>query len=460
MKKVLSNVLPFILIFSSCTKLDTKLIASKYYRGVVKIILMDPELERINPGKGYFGRGTGFFVTEDGYIFTNRHVVETCVKGYLDYDYMDETGAVKAGFATYSEELINDKNFKNAVAVGYTIPKVQVFYGSGENDYQIFTAEVIAMGVGAFDGALLKIVGDENSNPGDFKFSTVPIGNSDNVQQGEQLCVFGYPQQVRGSLDVMLRDMSTLSLGVMSGHDYVFNSDYGYIKTDAEIHPGNSGGPVFNEENKVIGIATAKGVDTGIGLVGGVNGMYYISAIDNNAHRQLIANGLRLPKKFSSINSIVGTKQPIKTLEEINSLKGISPKFDTNLYNIPSVTDYYKNTRVFFSNISVADNDNQIPNESKSYKLFNIDRQTGGKIWIYVDNSPLSLYTEQITVSIDKRNAEGTYEEFKDLAFNVNSAFDYTYFSHDFYEIGTFRVSVYSKENKYINSAELELIYR
>ena len=119
------------------------------------------------------------------------------------------------------------------------------------------------MSTGVFDGALLKIISDIDDKPVTTKFTAIPIGDSDKVIQGESLCVYGFPAQILKDTTALLNDMSTLSIGIMSGLDYNFNADYGFIKTDAEIHPGNSGGPVFNEENKVIGIATAKGNQTG-----------------------------------------------------------------------------------------------------------------------------------------------------------------------------------------------------
>ena len=225
--------------------LDSKFIAANYFKGVVKILLMDSAVEKSNPskpGSGYIGRGSGFFVTEDGVIFTNRHVVEYCVKGYIDYDYKDETGTVKSAVDPYSDEVIKDPGFVKAYTTGYTTPIVQVYHGKGESDYTLYVAKVLTLGVGSFDGAMLQIVSDMKGNKVTTKFFPLPIGNSDATQQGEDFCVFGYPAQYDGEYSTHLRDMSTLSYGKFSGMDFVFNKDYGYMKTDAQINGGNSGG--------------------------------------------------------------------------------------------------------------------------------------------------------------------------------------------------------------------------
>ena len=462
MKKKYYFFIVFILAIVSCSqhKLDTKLIASKYKKSVVKILTVDSKLNKSNSDKGYLGRGSGFFVTNDGYIFTNRHVVETCIKGYIDYDYKENNKKI-AKFSVYSDEIINDKNFVKAYQAGYTIPVIQVFNGDNENDYQLYKAEVISIGTGSFDGALLKIISDINDNPVKSKFIPVPIGNSDIVSQGESLCVYGYPAQTNRGADLMLKDMSTLSVGIMSGLDFVFNSDYGYMKTDAEIHPGNSGGPVFNEENKVVGIATAKGNKTGIGLVGGINGMYYISAIDGKAHSLLIKRGLVLPKRAPSINSEKGTKQPIKTVTQINNIvaKRQIPKIKNN-FNKVNLLDSYSKSKIFFSNTSIKNNNNKIPTVSKRNTKFLIDRQKGGVVWVYIDNYPNKLNTTQVKVYMYKLSSNGKYVSHKNLVFDIVSTSDITHFSHNFYEAGKYKFITYSKENKYIKTAYVEIVYK
>ncbi|WP_299556699.1 serine protease [Seonamhaeicola sp.] len=457
-----------VLIIISCAeeKLDTKLIADKYYKGIVKVLIFDPDLEKKKPGSGYLSRGSGFFVTDDGYLFTNKHVVEYCVKGYIDYDYYDKNKIKKSSVGVYSEDIVNDKNLIKVYNVGYTIPVIQVFNSHNEEDYKLYKAEVVAIGSGNYDGALLKIVSDFDDNPVKNKFTTIPIGNSDKVAQGEQLCVFGFPQQVKGSASLTLKDMSTLSTGIMSGLDFNFNPDYGYLKTDAEIHPGNSGGPVFSEKNKAIGIATAKGHVTGIGLVSGINGMYYISAIDSKAHKRIIDNGLSMPERLASINTITGDKQQIKTVSEINSLiESRKPKKKSSIFSNYTTTtkkDLYTKSKVYFSNVSVKDNDNKIPGKSKQYTSFSMDpKNKGGKIWVYVDNYPNKMHTEQIKVYIDKYSSiTGKYKVFKTLTFDVSKTSDFKHFSCDFFEEGKFKFYVYSKEGKYINSGTVELYFK
>ncbi len=298
--------------------LDTKFIASTYYKGSVKILLFDSLAEKNKPGSGYIGRGSGFILTEDAVIFSNRHVVEMCVFGYASYDYYDEQkGTTTTTIGKYSDELLQDENVVKIHRFGYPVPIIQVYSGNGENDYKLYYAKVISLSMGSFDGAVLKIISDMEGNKPKPEFQPLPIGNSDSTSQGEDLCVFGFPQQYSGSFDRMLHDMSTLTSGKHSGFDYVFNKDFGYIKTDAAINSGNSGGPVFNSDNKVIGIATATGMETNIGLVGGINAMYYVVAQNIDMLQKLSAKGLKVPRSAGAVNTVSGEKKPVPSPVEV-----------------------------------------------------------------------------------------------------------------------------------------------
>ena len=428
--------------FSQVKGLDSKMIAANYYKGVVKILLFDSVAEKKKPGAGYIGRGSGFFVSDDGVIFTNRHVVEYCVTGYIDYD-----NALGAQFDAYTSEIVNDPGTTKVYATGYATPIVQVYWGKGEMDYTLYVAQVLTIGTGSFDGAMMKIVSDMKGNKVTQKFFSLPIGNSDNAQQGEDFCIFGYPASYDGEWDVMIKDMSTLTFGKFSGLDYVFNKDYGYMKTDAQINGGNSGGPVFNETNKVIGIATAVGNKTGIGLVGGVNGMYYVVAPKSSILTSLTTKGLTIPKNAGSISTITGEKKPILTAETINSSKGNTT---TTTYN----TDYTSNSSSTYSSCEVyTTNDvNESSGTGPKVSAFEIPAE-GAYIHVIVDNGSKSIETDHIEIDVYK-DVSGTY------TFQETKKYDLpkpnlsgTWLKYTFYSAGSYRFDVYNKESAKIGAA-------
>jgi len=149
------------------------------------------------------GGGTGFFVSSDGLIITNKHVV-------------DDPTAI------------------------YTVVT---------NDEQEYRAEVVAKDQ-FVDLALLRIDGEG--------FNAVKLGDSDNIKIGQTVIAIG---------NSLSEYRNTVTKGVISGIDRrVVASDYynsfdevieEAIQTDAAINPGNSGGPLINLLGEVIGINTA-----------------------------------------------------------------------------------------------------------------------------------------------------------------------------------------------------------
>ncbi|MCL4440861.1 MAG: trypsin-like peptidase domain-containing protein [Firmicutes bacterium] len=143
------------------------------------------------------GMGSGFIISEDGYILTNEHVIEGATQIEVRMSGKDEP--VPAKLVGADAEL---------------------------------------------DLAVLKISG-QNGLP------TLQLGDSNSVRVGEWAIAIGNPQ----GLD------HTVTIGVISAKGRpitVQDKQYkNLLQTDASINPGNSGGPLLNMSGQVIGINTA-----------------------------------------------------------------------------------------------------------------------------------------------------------------------------------------------------------
>jgi serine protease Do len=161
-----------------------------------------PTRRQIGTQEQKVGGGTGFFVTSDGLIVTNRHVV-------------DFSGAT----------------FKAITSGGDT-----------------YTATVIAKDP-VLDIALLRVTGSN--------FTPLPLGDSDKLQLGQSVIAIGYALgQFNNSISVGV--VSGLSRSITAG-DESGNSELldKVIQTDTAINPGNSGGPLLNLRGEVVGVNVA-----------------------------------------------------------------------------------------------------------------------------------------------------------------------------------------------------------
>ncbi len=144
------------------------------------------------------GHGSGFFISNDGYLITNYHVVE--------------------------------KNKKVSVQLNESIT---------------LNADVIRTDE-RYDLALLKVDGSN--------FRGLEFINSDSAQTGEDVFAIGTPG------DVSLGQ--SVTKGIISGKRKIANKIF--LQTDVSINGGNSGGPLLNEDGKIIGMVTMKLVGQGI----------------------------------------------------------------------------------------------------------------------------------------------------------------------------------------------------
>lgn len=136
------------------------------------------------------GYGSAFFISKDGYLLTNHHVVEDASKVTI---------------------VLNDRRELDATVVG-----------SDERT----------------DVALLKVQGSS--------YPELRTGNVDQLRVGEPVLAIGSPfgfdySASAGIVSAKMRNM-------------MGETSVPFIQTDVALNPGNSGGPLFNQRGEVVGV--------------------------------------------------------------------------------------------------------------------------------------------------------------------------------------------------------------
>ena len=236
------------------------------------------------------GSGSGFFITSDGYIITNRHVVRPSTssqskdaeerlakrKDYLD-DYkldlkndaerlgeakrnIDQEGAyMESGSASSSQKTryqryvkrylknkkIHDSNVSKYRKLDGEYKKAKSEFGfssSLSNFSRKFTIRL--KGGKMLKARLVKISKDYDLALLKLDNYTTPflsLSDKKHPRQGTRVFAIGSPLGITDSL--------TSGIITKSARDYLF--------TDTRILPGNSGGPLIDEEGSVVGVNTA-----------------------------------------------------------------------------------------------------------------------------------------------------------------------------------------------------------
>lgn len=109
-----------------------------------------------------------------------------------------------------------------------------------DNDKNRFYARVVLVNP-VRDIALLKADGDFSSLP------EITLSSLEEVSIGQKINVAGYPFGMP----------FTVTEGTVSSPRQLMNESY-YIQTDAAVNPGNSGGPMFNDNNELVAITVSK----------------------------------------------------------------------------------------------------------------------------------------------------------------------------------------------------------
>lgn len=193
-----------------------------FFGGLLPFKLEVPKQRQIGVKKQRVGEGTGFIVSEDGLILTNKHVVA-------------------------------DKDAEYSIIA---------------NDGKKYGVKVLARDPFQ-DLAVLKIEQEQKvASQGEVTAEPLPIlklGDSGDLQIGQTVIAIG---------NALGEFRNTVSVGVISGLGRTITASGGgisetledIIQTDAAINPGNSGGPLLNLRGEVIGINVAMASAQSIGF--------------------------------------------------------------------------------------------------------------------------------------------------------------------------------------------------
>jgi len=204
-----------------------------------------PPTDGFNPT----GSGTGFAINADGYIATCHHVIANS-----------------------------------------SVIKIRGINGDYEKPYDAIIVSVDEKN----DLAILKIT--------DATFPNVPYNLEAILSEvGEDVFVLGYPQTQH------LGEELKLTTGVISSRSG-YRGDVTTYQISAQVLPGNSGCPLFNNDGKVIGVVNAKYIEPNVSYA--VKLTYLQSLIDNSKinMRQPVSNsftGKSLAEKVKAVRNYI-----------------------------------------------------------------------------------------------------------------------------------------------------------
>jgi S1-C subfamily serine protease len=163
------------------------------------------------PTQGLRARGSAVVVRSDGIVVTNNHVITN-----------DRTSRLY-------DEIVFGLSRDGDPASSATRYRLKPLMVNKE-----------------YDLALLRIASDLGGNPlpKAFVFPSIEIGDSRRIKLLEDLFIIGFPE--KGGSTV------TVNRGLVEGKDILAN----WIKTNARVIHGNSGGAAVNSEGKLVGIPT------------------------------------------------------------------------------------------------------------------------------------------------------------------------------------------------------------
>ena len=280
--KVEMNERRFNLLVDSVKKLDTTgtMFSAEEKLDIVVKALYNTPFRFFSATTEYFRQkhrivssGTGFFVTGDGYLVTNAHIIDrdsAFIRRKFTLSTFQEVTEDNIRALQSSWDMTLDDEQRNLLNNAYSIiysqvssmilfdlqREIYVQFRLDANDEQLVTrrmpARVIIKGqpMPGKDVALLKVDSVK-------QLPTLPLSKDGMARIGEQVLVYGYPEPVTANA-FLARETNiepTLTTGIVSA---IKKSVGGWpvIQMDAVITHGSSGSPVCDNKGEVIGLAT------------------------------------------------------------------------------------------------------------------------------------------------------------------------------------------------------------
>ena len=220
--------------------------------------------------------GSGFIISKDCQVITNRHVIEMDVEKEIQRKKSDpnflrfiaEKNAQRRDEVyrlvyQYQEMVSMDGETPESEDLKEEIDRRRQEINSMPTDVEDYLQEQVedlkeegiheGYDVSLIDGTSFKIYNIETSDHYDlalFKLNAsdcpfIQLNTEKDLQQGTQLFTIGNPSGLT----------YTVTAGIFSGYRDMKGQKF--IQTDASINPGNSGGPLVTEDGKLVGINTS-----------------------------------------------------------------------------------------------------------------------------------------------------------------------------------------------------------
>lgn len=215
--------------------------------------------------KTTWGTGSGFFVTENCLIVTNKHVVKVNEQKITDTEAKVEDWKTRLERARKDIEF-RKKDFQRRCK-GCSKEQYYRFVGQHEEKLAEMENKVEQIDIAVTDvkveedfiavlsdGTELEVYLEESSNTHDLallkvreraRCPVIPVAQQQNLHQGQKLYTVGSPIGIK----------HVVTSGIFSGYTRVGEEDM--LQTDAPINPGNSGGPLIDENGHIVGINTS-----------------------------------------------------------------------------------------------------------------------------------------------------------------------------------------------------------